>query len=67
MLILWFDPDKFFNKSNAELIFEKKEQGWIGDVTKYKYDNTLICKTLKIKVPASKDSIVQAIYEIKDN
>ena len=54
---------KFF-KDNKKIIFEKKLEGWKGDVPKFSYSNKKIKKLgLNIRM-SSKESVVRAIQEL---
>ena len=55
---------KLLKIKNIDVIYQKKIEGWKGDVVKYSYNNSLIRKTLNVKIPSSKKSINQAIKEI---
>ena len=55
---------KIINNSKIEFLYQKKKEGWVGDVIKYSYNNFLVRNILKTKIPSSKDSIIRAI---KDN
>ena len=50
--------------NNTNVIYQNKKEGWKGDVIKYSYNNSLIRKTLNIKIPTSRQSINRAIKEI---
>tara|TARA_B110000438_G_C15363569_1_gene457399 strand:+ start:32 stop:319 length:288 start_codon:yes stop_codon:yes gene_type:complete len=55
---------KIINNSKIEFLYQKKKEGWVGDVIKYSYNNFLVRNILKTKIPSSKESIIRAI---KDN
>ena len=56
---------KHYNLKKIVPEYEKKKEGWVGDVTEYSYDNKLIRKTLKIRIPTTKESILRTINENK--
>tara|TARA_Y200000002_G_C22680167_1_gene663712 strand:- start:1239 stop:2189 length:951 start_codon:yes stop_codon:yes gene_type:complete len=55
---------KVLKVKNIDVIYQKKIEGWKGDVVKYSYNTNLIKKTLNINVPSSKKCINQAIKDI---
>ena len=57
--------NKYLNHNKTKFIYEKKKYGWVGDVTKYSYNNNLVTKVLKTTIPSSKDNIIKAIQDIK--
>ena len=55
------------NLNETKVIYQNKIEGWKGDVIKYSYNNKLIEKTLNIRIPSSKESIMRTITDIKKN
>jgi len=54
---------KISKNKNIEFIYQKKKEGWVGDVIKYSYNNLLVRKILKTKIPSSRESIINAIND----
>lgn len=56
---------KTLNLKDIKVYYQQNKEGWVGDVVKYSYDNTLISKTLKIRIPSSKESIIKTLSDNK--